>query len=231
MVEEDKAEDETIHVKYPERVCYVCGRTEEDLKILFNGKIKELDLRTKTLENEIKKYAGEDREYLFKMLKDTEESNYLELKVETIKTDPSKFGETIPRLDDLLRFKKNDKESLSEIRDRIGKSVKNSDDFEIYEAVQLYEGRLFSWGNTINGMKKEIDKLGFGKKECGLKECTIDFKDLYGGVFDYYETENEFYDKLCSGGITVYICPICAAMFSRASQAAYDVIYSGYGDD
>lgn len=256
-------EDETIHVTYPERVCYVCGRTEEDLKILFNGKKKEIGLRIKTYKNKIREYGGIWREYLLKMLKDTEESNYLELKVETIKTDPSKFGETIPRLDNLLRFNEDDKESLSEIRDRIEKAVENSDDFLIYEAVDPPGGPGFGrepeWKKefeefrenrrTVNNMKEEISTLKLVKKKLGLNEYTKKFENLgrrvlpfVKGEDSFYRTDSndlgrvlpevsysdsdkerkEFYDKLRSGRITVYICPICAEMFYEASQALKD---------
>ena len=146
-----------------------------------------------------------------------------------------------------MRFKENDKEPLSEIRNRIEKAVENSDDFEICEAVVPQHLKLFEFGQkweeeaeeirdnnsgTVGNMKKEISNLKPVKKKLGLNEYTIDFEDLYGGVLhDYRYRGEEFYDKLRSGGITVYICPICAAMFSQASQAAYNVIYSGDDDD
>ena len=69
--------DELIQVKYPERVCYVCGRTEKDIEMLFNEPTKDFDSRVKTLENEIKKFCDEYKRDLSELIKDAEKSQYL----------------------------------------------------------------------------------------------------------------------------------------------------------
>lgn len=234
--------DELIQVKYPKRVCYVCGRTEKDLAMLFNEPIKKFNSKIKTLENEIKKFCDEYKKELSDLIKDTEKCQYLDLKIGTIKTDLPKFKEALPRLDDLLVFG-NDTESLSEIMDGIKKAVEDSNDLNIYENIES----LFSMQSreivnvnvfydkpesttlrkeyrknryTIDVMKEEIDALRLQNKKHELYKYAINSKDFYQHE-DFHRSEDEI-----TGKIVVYICAVCADMFSRASSAAYKVINS-----
>ncbi|MDI6886832.1 MAG: hypothetical protein QMD22_10950 [archaeon] len=183
-----KEEDETLYEKYPERVCYVCGRTEEDLKIIFNEQIEAIDSRIKALENEIERDYSNYREDLLKLLKDTEDTKYLELKVRTILRDYSEFDEKIPRLADLL--------NLGGIHPGAGLiSIRQSPIIDVHDDQTLSEIREMirqrtkdlEWFYSRHKKAEELDGLRSGKEKYGLKQVNIDFKDFYSTSRPYHQ--------------------------------------------
>ena len=195
-----------FQIQYPEEKCYVCGKTEADLKPIQNLLIGEVTHKLKELDTEEKKFE----EILNQIISESYPSDYLDFKVHTIKSDMKKFADRIPHLELLLKYipepekkrsiVKQEPPVLGDIRKRL-----------------IDNPKLFWENKDLIGLR---NKILFHE---GLIQKYQEDPD------EYFQLEIANYQVDDYSNVLVHICPICSGLFAQASNAAYD-IYT-YDDD
>ena len=190
-----------FQIQYLKEKCYVCGKTEDDLKPMKKLLIIEVTQKMDELKAEEK---GIEK-VLDEIISDSYPADYLDFKIHTITSDRKKFADRIPHLELLLKYipvpeKKRSLEKqpppvLGDIRQRI------IDDPNIF------------WGNNDFIILRE--RISF----------------LEGLIQKYHEDPDEYFQLEVVNhqvddysNVLVHICPICSGLFYQASNAAYEIL-------
>lgn len=215
-----------IHAQYPKKECYVCRRSQDDLKALQGLITQEFDMMIDDLENEFQEYEGN----IEKILEDSYPAELLDFKVHTVESDIAKFKKMIPYVDDLLKFKtdlrdrkkgreRREPETLADIRERL----KNRPKGEWVDRQLVYKHQSFI---ELKFAKEAYENGDFWK--IGLHRANIDFEKMTGHNI-YQEKMDKISSRLelnCS--YHIYICTLCNHLLEEASNARAD---DDYDDD
>lgn len=205
-----------MSVTYPEKACYVCGRSTADLsdvrKTLENLLEKDTDEAVSPLEKAIEEKKKE-------ILKKHEKSGRisdnpaLEFDVTAVTRDLPKFRKLIPEVDDLLAFHK---EYLSRGPD----AIRNPTLLEIRNRARIASVP------EIDEIQKKVDEY---RQRKVLAIADLHEKKLDVGLIKErnYTLERDNKNKI---EFTIYVCDICSTLLKEASAAAYRVLDDGYDD-
>ncbi len=227
--EQSEYEDEDIRIELSGKECYICGRSEKDLSPVVDEVLKKLDAEIEARQKELDEPTDQYRMKMMKILEETEGNKNLDFKVETVESDRLRFKELIPGLDDLLQFKQNQNETLTQIVKRLEQAAKSPDD----ERTESLTRRI----SDLGAQRRAVAKEKYWR--LGLTETEIRFADLYPELFgrriwvitrpstDVAEDADELVQRLRKEGvmrpvIAVQLCSICSLLFSKASAAAYN---------
>ncbi|MDD5474009.1 MAG: hypothetical protein PHU34_07655 [Candidatus Methanoperedens sp.] len=82
--------------------CYICGRSNDDLKTLINRNVIEINAQIKRCENALVELTAKYNKSIQEILESTKESNFLDVHIDTITEDLNTFRKKIPHLDEIL---------------------------------------------------------------------------------------------------------------------------------
>lgn len=188
--------DDSISDEYSE--CYVCGRTNDNLKTLIKGNITEINARIKPYEDDLVDLTAEYNESIQEILESTKDSNFLDVKISTIVGDLDTFREKIPHLDEILS------------------SVKNK---LTGQDLKYYLSEIGNDADSVPAIAKIKKRIG------DLSEQKLHLQDLEknkGYKMTLLKREIEFCCST-SAQLEVAICPICACLVERKDYSPYTI--------
>ncbi|MBP2145431.1 septal ring factor EnvC (AmiA/AmiB activator) [Methanofollis sp. W23] len=185
-----------------EKECYICRRSEEEIQALTATMTGEIDMKIQLLYNKINVRKTEFTQYYQSMVDQLAGNQYLDLKIETIKTDIPNFSKKIPNVNEIIQKSQDDSETVQTVVSRlkvaIDQMAKNPD----YDLSKDHP----EVKNTYN----EIQTLE--------EEKTL--------IANYLKLQSK---ELCTNNsgrdqIRVHLCGICSGLLEEASRGSYTTV-------
>jgi hypothetical protein len=200
----------SLSTTYPDKACYVCGRSVADLCDVRRTLENLLENDTNEVVSPLEKAIEERKKEILKKYEKIgrmSDNPGLEFDVATVTRDLPKFRKLIPEIDDLLEFHKEysnrarnyrSNPTLLEIRNR----VRNASTPE------------------IDDIQKKVDEYR-QRKVLGIAD--LHEKKLNFGLIEEsnYNLERDNKNKI---EFTIYVCDVCSTLLKEASEAAYRVL-------
>lgn len=186
-------------------VCYICGRSNNDLETLINQQILEIDGKLRHLKSDLTKLSDKYSKYVQEILSFIKKNNLHDIPFNTIRKDDS-FRQKIPHFYDILSHFKLEDNSYSSVWG-------TADSRDSYSGKTL-EDICNLFNETIED-NPEIVKI---------KESISELENKKVGLHDIHLLKKQINISKSSMEIEIPICPVCSIMFDEASQAAWKVM-------
>jgi hypothetical protein len=220
--------------------CYICKRTENEFRKIFQDKLTSLETERSNLENALKnvknKYADENGfTYESKNILKTIDKKFLELKFYSYLESEKIFNELDENLIMLKNYyKKYNPQILFDKHGYNHKQAKQYNEITMNNILEQY--LLEPIEKRYDSIKKEIEN-----KINGIDPYIKKIKETESFFFEIDVKLNTLCQKLVSRGWNstsyysdlepnifnytlpnkIYLCPYCAAMFNGASTACF----------
>ncbi|MDD5474008.1 MAG: hypothetical protein PHU34_07650 [Candidatus Methanoperedens sp.] len=185
-------------------VCYICGRSNNDLETLINQQILEIDGKLRHLKGDLTKLSDKYSKYVQEILPSIKKNNLHDIPFNTILKDDS-FRKKIPHFDDILSHLADSGYASPWESNRI--SIKTPEDKTLEDICNLFN-------ETIKDNPKIVK----------IKKSISDLENKKAGLHDIHLLKKQINISKSSMEIEIPICPVCSFMFDEASQAAWKVI-------
>lgn len=174
--------------------CYICGRSNDDLKTL---RTRNIDAQIKRFENALVELKERYNKSVQEILESTKENNFLDIQINTITEDLNTFRKKIPHLDVFLEPFSSYCHDYSELEKYRGKNFRYI--WNMYK--EKMENNPDNCPAIVNIKKKIAD---FNKEKLRLQKQEVknelDSMHLLKSRFEYYE---------------IAICPICYILIEQ----------------
>lgn len=211
-------EKDPFVIEYPEHECYFCRRTKDDLLDLASLMEADIEKRISSQKDNIQGRLNKIKTKYQPIIDQLHENQYLNLKIETLKTDPAQFAELIPNLQKIIEYSQYDSDTVSIV-------VK-----DLKKMLEEISSPEFRGNNMFPEIKDAYDNIQWleEKKQEISKSLVLHSKYVRIG----HNPSNRF--RFTSGSknvVKVQICGICSGIFEEASEAAYSILDDSYDDD
>lgn len=187
-----KAEPVPVESSKPE--CYICRRSEEDIAGLTAAMTEEVDVKIRLLHNKIESKKDEVVQYYQSMIDQLAGNEYLDFKIETIKTDVTQFGKKIPNVNEIIQKSRSDSETVSAVMDRLKESIDQISMDPAYDISQDHP-EIQEACDGIRALEHE-------------KQAIADALKIRSRVL---HPDN-------GGQITVHLCGICSGLLEGSAE-------------
>lgn len=188
-------------------VCYICGRSNNDLKTLISQQVVETDGKLKHLNIDLAKLTDKYNKLVQEILLSIKDSDLHDIPFNTILKDSS-FRKKIPHFDDILgHFKLEDNSYFS------------------YYNRDRYSGKTLE--DICNLFNETIED---NPKIVKIKKSISELENKKVGLHSVHLLKKQINISKSSTDIEILICPICSIMFNEASEAAWEIIYDDDDD-
>ncbi|QSZ66140.1 hypothetical protein RJ40_00800 [Methanofollis aquaemaris] len=162
---------------------------------------KEVDLKIQLLHNKIGSKKAEVTEYYQSIVDQLAGNQYLDFKIETIKTDIPQFGKKIPNVNEIVQKSQNDSETILTVLNRLKVSIDQISTDPAYDISQDHPE-----------IQKAYDEIRSLEEEKQLIADTLQLRSraVHPG--------NAGTDQ-----IKIHLCGICSGLFEEASRGSYAV--------
>lgn len=182
--------------------CYICGRSNDDIKTLTNRNVTEINARIKRCENALVEPTAKYNKSVQEILESTKESNFLDVQIDTIMEDLDTFRKKIPHLDEIL----------SSVREEYSGNLKS--------VLKIYKNKMENNPDNspaIVKIKKKIADLNKLKLRLQEPEIKKEFE------MPLLKREIKLDGSFNSPQLEVAICPICACLIERNGDLTYTI--------
>lgn len=183
------------------KVCYICGRSNNDLETLISQQVVEMDGKLKHLNIDLAKLTDKYNKFVQEILLSIKGSDLHDIPFNTILKDSS-FRKKIPHFDAIL--------SHFELKDNWESS---------YQSRDRYSGKTLE--DMCNLFNETIEK---NPKIVKIKKSISELDKKKGGLQSIHLLKKQINISESSTDIEISICPICSFMFDEASEAAWQII-------
>lgn len=184
-----------------EKKCYICRRSEEEIQALTATMTGEIDMKIQLLHKKIDVRKNEFTEYYQSMVDQLAENQYLDLKIETIKTDIPNFSKKIPNVNEIIQNSKDDSETVQTVVNRLKVAID-----------QMAKNPDYDLSKDHPEVKNTYDEIQALKEEKAL-------------IANYLKLQSKELSINNSGRdqIRVHLCGICSGLLEEASKGSYTV--------
>lgn len=193
-----KQKAEPVPVEAPKLECYLCRRSEDDIAGLTAAMTDEIDAKILNLHQTIDAKKGEVVQYYQSMVDRLAGNEYLDFKIETIKTDIPQFGKKIPDVDEIIRKSWSDAETVAAVVERLKETIQQISTDPAYDISQD-RPEIQEASDEIRSLEEE--------KEAIADALKIRSRVLHPGA---------------GGQVTVHLCGICSGLLEESSTARDD---------
>ncbi|MCG2737041.1 MAG: hypothetical protein L6282_11705 [Candidatus Methanoperedenaceae archaeon] len=190
--------------------CYICGRSNDDLKTLTNRIVTEINTKIISFENALVRLTEKYNNSIQEILESTKENNFLDVQIKTILEDRDTFRKKIPHIDEIL------KPFLD-----YGRLINQEHGFKNFrDLYQMYKD------NMENNPDKSPAIVKIKEKIADLNKLKLRLQDQE--IKDKVETPLLKRIIRIDGGfnsthLEVAICPICACLVERKGDLTYTI--------
>lgn len=220
---------ENVTKKLSQRICYLCGRNEAELKKTTVPFLKTYQTELKKLENELKNEKKKHMDKHSKILKATEGIE-LDFTIGNVTSNLPAFRKIIPGLDMLLEY--NKKASIKKTSDEGWYSISNDTKLsEIRSTIEKYKvPKIVDMEERIENFKEEKKKFRLGLKKIGISLREL-FPDVeLNNIFPNYERDIDYGRKnpfkIFNKNLpAIYVCDVCDILIAKIHDMHYGSEY------
>jgi predicted nucleic acid-binding Zn-ribbon protein len=125
-----------LPVESPKAECYICRRSEDEIAALTSALTDEIDAKIQTLQKDLDGKKGEVARHYQAVVDRLAGNDYLDFKIETIKTDIPQFARKIPDLDEIVRKSRSDAETVAAVVERLKALIQEISTDPAYDIAQ-----------------------------------------------------------------------------------------------
>jgi len=198
MLKNRNPNPEPVPGESPHTECYICRRSEEEITALTTAMTEEVNMKILLLRNKIGSKKDEVVRYYQSMINRLAGNEYLDFKIETIKTDIPQFSRKIPNVNEILQKSHSDSETIAVVVDRLRDTIHQISMDPEYDISQDYPEIQEAY-NEIRSLEEE--------KQVITDALKIRSRALHIGN---------------GGQVTVHLCGICSGLLAGSSSAPSD---------
>lgn len=187
-----KAEPVPVESSKPE--CYICRRSEEDIAGLTAAMTEEVDVKISLLRDKIGSKKDEVVQYYQSMIDHLAGNEYLDFKIETIKTDIPQFGKKIPNVNEIILKSRSDSETVQAVAERLRESIQQISTDPEYDISQDHPEIQEAY-DEIRSLEEEREAIA-----------------------DALAIRTRVLHTAKGGQVTVHLCGICSALLERPPE-------------
>ncbi|QYZ78069.1 hypothetical protein E2N92_00800 [Methanofollis formosanus] len=179
--------------------CYICRRSEEEIAALTATMTEEVDQKIQVLQARIRSKKAEVTEYYQSIIDQLEGNQYLDFKIETIKTDIPQFGTKIPNVNEIVQKSCSDSETVLNVVERLNESIH-----------QIATDPAYDIGQDHPEIKEAYDEIRSLEEEKHLIADTLKLRSraVHPGTGG-------------PGQISIHLCGICSGLLEEAGRGSY----------
>lgn len=190
---------ESHSVASSKKECYICRRSEEEIIGLTASMTEEVDQKIQLLHTRIRSKKAEVTEYYQSIIDQLEGNQYLDFKIETIKTDIPQFSTKIPNVNEIVHKSRSDSETVLNVVERLNESIH-----------QIATDPAYDIGLDYPEIRETDDEIRSLEEE---KQVIADTLKLRSRAVHPGNAETD--------QITIHLCGICSGLLEEASRGSY----------
>jgi hypothetical protein len=185
---------EPLPFESPKAECYICRRSEDEIATLTSALTDEIDAKIQTLHKDLDGKKGEVARHYQAVVDRLAGNDYLDFRIETIKTDIPQFGKKIPDVDEIVRKSRSDAETVAAVVERLKASIEEIVTDPDYDIAQD-RPEVRETCAEIRALEEERDAIA--------NALVIRARVLHTAK---------------GGQVTVHLCGICSGLLERPPE-------------
>jgi chromosome segregation ATPase len=185
---------EPVPVPPPKEECYICRRSEDEIAVLTSALTDEIDAKIQTLRKDLDGKKDEVVRHYQAVVDRLAGNEYLDFKIETIKTDIPQFARKIPDVEEILGKSRSDEETVAAVVERLKASIRQIATDPAYDIAQD-RPEVRETCAEIRSLEEERDAIA--------DALAIGTRVLHTAK---------------GGQVTVHLCGICSALLEKPPE-------------
>lgn len=185
---------EPVPVPPPKEECYICRRSEDEIAALTSALTDEIDAKILHLRKDLDGKKDEVVRHYRAVVESLAGNEYLDFKIETIRTDIPQFARKIPDLDEIVRKSRSDAETVAAVVERLKASMEEIATDPAYDIAQ--------------------DRPEVGET-CAEIRALEEERDA---IADALAIRTKVLHTAKGGQVTVHLCGICSGLLERPPE-------------